>query len=156
MIYIGVDPGKKGGYAIIEQGISGQQAVEVYPWDYNAFAHKMRSLSEDDDMRDAGIVAAVEKVGAMHGQGVTSMFSFGRSLGFIEGVLSGCWISYQLVPPNVWKKSFSLIGKDKQASIETCKRLFPGISLLPGDKCRKDSDGMAEALLMAEYARRNL
>lgn len=156
MIYIGVDPGKKGGYAIIEQGISGQQTVEVYPWDDSEFAHKMRSLAEDDDMRDAGIVAAVEKVGAMHGQGVTSMFSFGRSLGFIEGVLSGCWISYQLVPPNVWKKSFSLIGKDKQASIETCKRLFPGINLLPSDRCRKESDGEAESALLAEYARRNL
>lgn len=156
MIYIGVDPGKKGGYAVIEQGISGQQTVEVYPWDDSEFVHKMRMLAEDDDIRNAGIIAAVEKVGAMHGQGVTSTFSFGRSLGFIEGVLSGCWISYQLVPPNVWKKSFSLIGKDKQASIETCKRLFPGISLLPSDKCRKDSDGMAESTLLAEYARRNL
>ena len=156
MIYIGVDPGKKGGYAVIEQGISGQQTVEVYPWDDSEFVHKMRMLAEDDDIRNAGIIAAVEKVGAMHGQGVTSMFSFGRSLGFIEGVLSGCWISYQLVPPNVWKKSFSLIGKDKQASIETCKRLFPGINLLPSDKCRKDSDGMAESTLLAEYARRNL
>lgn len=156
MIYIGVDPGKKGGYAVIEQGISGQQTVEVYPWDDSEFVHKMRMLAEDDDIRNAGIIAAVEKVGAMHGQGVTSMFSFGRSLGFIEGVLSGCWISYQLVPPNVWKKSFSLIGKDKQASIETCKRLFPGINLLPSDKCKKDSDGMAESTLLAEYARRNL
>ena len=156
MIYIGVDPGKKGGYAVIEQGISGQQTVEVYPWDDSEFVHKMRMLAEDDDIRNAGIIAAVEKVGAMHGQGVTSMFSFGRSLGFIEGVLSGCWISYQLVPPNVWKKSFSLIGKDKQASIETCKRLFPGINLLPSDRCRKESDGEAESVLLAEYARRNL
>jgi len=156
LIYIGVDPGKKGGFAVIEQGISGQQTIEVYPWDDSEFVHKMRMLAEDDDIRNAGIIAAVEKVGAMHGQGVTSMFSFGRSLGFIEGVLSGCWISYQLVPPNVWKKSFSLIGKDKQASIETCKRLFPGINLLPSDRCRKESDGEAESALLAEYARRNL
>ena len=156
MIYIGVDPGKKGGFAVIEQGISGQQTIEVYPWDDSEFVHKMRMLAEDDDIRNAGIVAAVEKVGAMHGNGIVSMFAFGRSLGFIEGVLSGCWISYQLVPPNVWKKSFSLIGKDKQASIETCKRLFPGINLLPSERCWKDSDGMAESTLLAEYARRNL
>lgn len=156
MIYIGVDPGKKGGFCLLEQGASGQRTVEVYPWDDDEFVHKMRMLAEDDDIRKAGIVAAVERVGAMHGQGVTSMFSFGRSLGFIEGVLSGCWISYQLVPPNVWKKSFSLIGKDKQASIETCKRLFPGINLLPSDRCRKESDGEAESVLLAEYARRNL
>lgn len=156
MIYIGVDPGKKGGYAVIEQGMSGQQAVEVYPWDDSEFVHKMRMLAEDDDIRNAGIIAAVEKVGSMPHDSHKAAFSFGRSLGFIEGVLSGCWISYQLVPPNVWKKSFSLIGKDKQASIETCKRLFPGINLLPNDGCRKDSDGMAESTLLAEYARRNL
>ena len=156
MIYIGCDPGKKGGFAIINQGESGQQTVEVYPWDDGEFVRKMRVLAEDGNIRKAGIVAAVEKVGAVHGNGIVSMFAFGRSLGFIEGVLSGCWISYQLVPPNVWKKSFSLIGKDKQASIDTCKRLFPGINLLPNDRCRKDSDGEAESVLLAEWARRNL
>lgn len=156
MIYIGCDPGKKGGFAIIEQGESGQQTVEVYPWDDSEFVHKMRTMAEDEDIREAGIVAAVEKVGAFSGQGVKSMFNFGHSLGFIEGVLHGCWISYQLVPPNVWKKSFSLIGKDKQASIDTCKRLFPGINLLPNDRCRKDSDGMAEAALIGMWAMRNM
>jgi crossover junction endodeoxyribonuclease RuvC len=155
VIYIGIDPGKKGGFAMIKQDDSGQQTIDVYPWDDSEFVHKMRTLAEDDDARKSGIVTAVEKVGAMHGQGVTSMFSFGHSLGFIEGVLSGCWISYQLVPPNVWKKSFSLIGKDKQASIDTCKRLVPGINLLPNDRCRKDSDGMAESVLIALYAQRN-
>ena len=156
MIYIGIDPGKRGGFAIIEQGESGRQTVEAYPWDDSEFVHKMRTLAEDEDIRKAGVVAAVEKVGAVHGNGIVSMFAFGRSLGFIEGVLSGCWISYQLVPPNVWKKSFSLIGKDKQASIDTCKRLFPGINLLPNDRCRKDSDGMAEAALIGLWAMRNM
>lgn len=37
-----------------------------------------------------------------------------------------------------------------------CNRLFPGVSLLPTERCRKDNDGMAEALLMAEYAKRRL
>lgn len=156
MIYIGCDPGKKGGFAIIEQDESGQQTVKVFPWDDNEFVYRMRLLAENEDARRSGIVAAVEKVGAVHGNGIVSMFSFGRSLGFIEGVLHGCWISYQLVPPNVWKKSFSLIGKDKQASIDTCKRLFPGINLLPSDRCRKDSDGMAEAALIGLWAMRNM
>lgn len=157
MIYIGVDPGKKGGYAIIHKDLSGKQHVEVFPWDDDGFVREMVTWNGDFAAHEGGgMVACVEKVGAMPGQGVTSMFNFGKNAGFIEGVLTGLGVPYQLVPPNVWKKSFSLIGKDKQASIETCKRLFPGISLLPGDKCRKDSDGMAEALLMAEYARRNL
>ena len=98
-------------------------------------------------------MVCVEKVGAMPGQGVTSMFHFGKSAGFIEGVLMACNLSFQLVPPQRWKKEFSL-GSDKQQSIDACQRLFPQVNLLPSERCRKPSDGMAESLLMAEYARR--
>lgn len=155
MIYIGVDPGKKGGYAVIEQGISGQQTVEVYPWDDSEFVHKMRMLAEDDDIRNAGIIAAVEKVGSMPHDSHKAAFSFGHSLGFIEGVLAGCWISYQLVPPNVWKRHYSLIGKDKKASIEVCKRVFPDLCLLPTARSKVPSDGLAESALIALFAKRN-
>ena len=71
-------------------------------------------------------------------------------------MLSALGIPYQLVPPNKWKKEFSLIGKDKQASIVTCRKLFPDVDLKRSDKCKNDSDGKAEVLLMAEYARRHL
>ena len=145
MIYVGVDPGKKGGYAVIDG-----DAVDVFPWDDSSFIDNMA-----DAMNCGTCVACVEKVGAHPGQGVTSMFSFGQSYGFILGVLAALGIGVQLVPPGTWKKEFSLIGKDKAASIEVCKRLFPGVNLLATDKCRKDSDGMAEALLLACYAKRH-
>lgn len=151
MIWIGVDPGKNGGYALISKSETGQ-AVFAYPWDDNFFAMEMASLMQ---FKEHGIVAAVEKVGAMPGQGVTSMFNFGKSAGYIEGVLSALGIPYQLVPPNKWKKEFSLIGKDKQASIMTCHRLFPELDLKRTERCRTDSDGKAEATLLAEYARRH-
>ena len=106
--------------------------------------------------KDDGVTAVVEKVGARPGQGVTSMFNFGRSAGYIEGVLSALGIPYQLIPPATWKKEFSLIGKDKQASIVTCHKLFPDVDLKRSNRCRTDSDGKAEALLLAEYARRHL
>lgn len=146
MIYIGVDPGKKGGYAWIMDG-----AVRARPWDDLFFAQDMNCLK---NITGEYLVAAVEKVGAMPGQGVTSMFHFGRSAGYIEGVLAALGIPYQLIPPAKWKKEFSLIGKDKGASIATCRRLFPELDLKRTEKCRTDSDGLAEAALIAEYARR--
>lgn len=91
----------------------------------------------------------------MPGQGVVSMFNFGHNLGFIEGVIRANDIPYQLVPPQTWKKEFSL-NSDKQKSIEVCQKLFPDVNLLPTERSRKPSDGIAEALLMAEYARRKL
>ena len=144
MIYIGIDPGKKGGFGAIEE-----VGIQVKPWDNALFIEYCR------DIYRAGTkaVACVEKVGAMPGQGVTSMFNFGKSAGFIEGVLQAYGIPYQLITPQKWKKEFSL-GHSKEDSITVCKRLFPSVKLLPTDRCKKESDGMAEALLMAEYARR--
>ena len=150
MTWIGVDPGKKGATCIITEG-----GVKVYPWDDMQFVHLMRELSEDEAARKQGIVACVEKVASMSHQGVRSMFSFGRSLGFIEGVLSGCWISYQLVPPVTWKRSFGLLNTDKKQSIEVVKKLIPGINLYPTERCHVESDGMADAALLALYAKRN-
>lgn len=146
MIYIGVDPGKKGGVAVIDG-----DGVEVYAWDDQTFVNVMAAT-----MNKGKCVAAVEKVGAFSGQGVKSMFSFGHSLGYIEGVLSAFGIPYQLIPPVTWKRSFSLIGKDKKASIEVCHKLFPDVNLLPTDRSRVPSDGMAEAALICLYAKRNL
>jgi len=151
MIWIGIDPGQKGGYAVIAKTKTGQ-AVFAYPWDDSFFAMEMASLMQ---MKEHGIVAAVEKVGARPGQGTVSMFNFGKSAGYIEGVLSALGIPYQLVPPNKWKKEFSLIGQDKQASIVTCRKLFPELDLKRTERCRTDSDGKAEATLLAEYARRH-
>lgn len=144
MVYIGIDPGQKGGYAIIDG-----DSVRTYPWDDKAFIEFAKNLD------NTNCVCCLEKVGAMPKQGVSSMFNFGKSAGFIEGVLQTCGIPYQLVPPQKWKKEFS-ISSDKNQSIAVCKRLFPNISLRRTDRCTTDSDGMAEALLLSEYARRKL
>jgi crossover junction endodeoxyribonuclease RuvC len=144
VIYIGIDPGKKGGVAVIDG-----DGVEVYAWDDQTFVNVMATT-----MNKGKCVAAVEKVGAMPGQGVTSMFSFGQSFGFILGVLTAFGIGYQLVPPTLWKREFGLLHTEKQASVDVAKRLFPGVSLLPTERCRKESDGMADALCLCEYARR--
>lgn len=150
MIYIGVDPGQRGGYAVISTSETGQ-AVFAYPWDDTFFATEMQALSRTGN----GIVAAVEKVGAMPHQGVSSMFSFGQSYGFIQGVLTALGIPYQLVPPRKWKAEFGLLNTSKEDSVRVAKRLFPGVNLLPSERCRKDSDGMAEALLLCTYAQRH-
>ncbi len=145
MIYMGVDPGQKGAYAMIDG-----EWVTVKHWDDLNFARDVRQLSGER------VLAAVEKVGAMPGQGVTSMFSFGTSYGFIQGVLAAFEVAYQLVPPRKWKAEFGLLNTEKQASVDVARRLFPWVSLRPTGRCRKDSDGMSDALLIAEYARRKM
>ena len=147
MIYIGIDPGKSGAMAMI-----GEDGITVLPVSETTYLAHLRALSQPS--RENARVC-LEHVSAMPGQGVTSMFNFGKGFGWILGALDAFGLSYELVRPQKWKKEFSITA-DKNTSIAVCRRLFPGVSLLRSDRCRKDHDGMAEALLMAEYARRRL
>lgn len=146
MIYIGIDPGKTGALAVI---FGGMDEMVLVPFDEQDYINTLRNLAGQK------VKACLEHVTAMPKQGVTSMFNFGQNFGYIKGLLEAFGIPYELVRPQKWKKEFSITG-DKNSSIEVCKRLFPGVSLLRTDRCRKDDNNMAEALLMAEYARRRL
>jgi len=144
MIYIGIDPGSKSGaYAIMTDADN----AEVYGWDNDGFTESMKALGR------SRCFAVVEKVGAMPKQGVSSTWTFAENFGYIQGVLHAAGIPFQLVPPRVWKKAFSLTS-DKVKSVEVCHRLFPSISLKRTERSRKDDNNLAEALLMAEYAKR--
>ena len=83
------------------------------------------------------------------------MFNFGTNFGFIQGVLRAYKIPFELVRPQKWKKEFSITA-DKNSSIQVCKRLFPEVSLLRTEKCKKEDDNVAESVLLAEFARRKL
>lgn len=146
-VTIGVDPGKKGGFTVMIDGVIHVSKI----WNDVDFIVAMRDVSE----MGLTIRAAVEKVGAMPHQGVASMFNFGKSCGFIEGVLATLDIPYQLISPQKWKAEFGL-NSDKQKSIEVCQKLFPDLNLLPTARCTKPSDGIAESAMLAEYARRKL
>ena len=144
MTYIGIDPGKKGTLAILEDG-----DISLYPFDEDVYIQVLSAINP------CSSICCLEHVGAMPGQGVTSMFNFGTNFGFIQGVLRALKIPFELVRPQKWKKEFSITA-DKNSSIAVCKRLFPGINLYPSSRCKKESSDLAEAALMALYAKRKL
>jgi len=142
--YIGIDPGKKGAMAIIRG-----DRVDLWPFDPENYRNVLLLTDE------TRAVCALERVGAMPGQGVTSMFHFGENYGLIQGFLMAFDIPFELVTPQRWKKAFEVTG-DKNSSIAVAKRLFPGVNLKRTPGSHKGDDGMAEALLLAEYARRTM
>ena len=156
MIYIGIDPGKSGALAIIRDFENGEVEIKVCPFDEIVYRDALHDVRQSNLIESyaSTIVCALEKVSARPQQGVSSTFEFGRNLGYIEGLLTANEIPYNLIPPQRWKKAFSLLKRDKDASIAEARRLFPNVSLLPTERSRKDNDGMAEALLLAEWARR--
>ena len=145
MQIIGVDPGQKGGIAFLSGG-----NVQAYPMPPTVaqIVDLIRSKSE------SGCTLAVERSQPMPGQGVTSVFTYGQHYGIFEAI-SACWMmAYISIRPVEWKKAMGL-NSDKTCSIIEAERLFPSVELIP-PRCRKPSDGIAEALLIAEYARRKL
>ena len=144
MFYIGVDTGKNGGIAIIRDD---EQSVQSFVYTEPKFREVCDTYKDDCKV-------IVEKVHAMPNQGVVSMFSFGRSYGYILGVLEASGINYCLVDPKRWKWHFRL-SSDKSESIKLCQKLFPNHDLKRTERCRTPHDGKAEALLIALYGLRN-
>ena len=149
-IYIGLDPGKKGAMAIMGySNTTGERyMMKIIPFDPQEYIKTLKQFN--------GATVCIEQVHSLPREGVKSVWSFGQTYGWLLGVMDAVGLSYQTVPPNLWKKDFSLLRTEKKQSIEVCKRLFPGIELRRTDKCRTDDDNMADAALICEYARRHM
>ena len=91
--------------------------------------------------------AFIERVGAMPNQGVTSVFSFGRSLGILEGAMACMAVPTTLVSPQAWQKGVQQRG-GKDGSRERAMQLFPK----QADSFKlKKHDGRADAALISYY-----
>lgn len=144
MTFIGIDPGLSGALAAITP--NGAFAV---PFDEDEYVDTVKAA-----VANGSVKAVVEHVSAMPKQGVASTFKFGQNFGWILGMLYALNVPVELVRPVKWKREFSCTS-DKNTSIAVAKRMFPTVSLLATPRCKKPHDGMAEALLMAEYCRRH-
>ena len=84
----------------------------------------------------------IEKVHAMPGQGVTSMFSFGYAYGAVKA-LAETFVEHEVidVTPQKWKKHFNLLGTEKNVATELAKL----------SSAKVTSSGKADAFLMGRW-----
>ena len=155
MIFIGIDPGLNGAIAFLdtEKGHLSIMDMPVLEMQRNGKAKKEVSPHGVAKILTLGICgwepsAVLERVGAMPGQGVTSVFSFGRSVGLVEGVLAAYRIPVSIVTPQAWQKAAGVRG-GKDGSRQRAMELFPNYA---GLFSLKKHDGRADAALMAWYA----
>lgn len=145
MITIGIDPGVNGAIAFMENGYF--LSVHDMPLIKEGSKNQVDPYALARIIRSRKVTSAnVEKVGAMPGQGVTSMFNFGRSYGVILGTLGAMNIYTNLVRPAEWKTKFDLIKKEKDASRILAQELFPLAPL-----SRKKDHGRADAMLIGLF-----
>lgn len=163
LICIGIDPGITGAVAILrcEPTTSVMKVLDT-PTELEKVGKKQKLAYRPVEMAHmlrpfGGLVnpntvyAFMEKVGAMPGQGVVSMFGFGKGFGIWLGILAGLQIRHTLVTPQAWKKEMMSGFGDKDAARGRLQELYPG---LVEDLSRKKDIGRADAGLIAEYGRR--
>lgn len=149
---IGVDPGQKGGVAVI----SGNELVsnDITPrikhknkWEYDVRA--MNELLVK--VKHLNPVMYLEKVHSMPKQGVRSTFNFGTGYGIWIGLATANNIPLELVTPQKWKgKILADTDKSKGAAITKAIRVFPHVDLKPG-RLITHHDGMADAICIALF-----
>lgn len=148
---IGIDPGLSG--ALFIWGIKDQPSIS-YDMPTHAVERGGKKKRELDRTALAAMlrgwgspVAYVEQVGAMPGQGVTSMFSFGKSYGTVLGILAAYEIPTFHVTPQAWRKALQ-VRPGKDGSRLRASELMPQLA---GMWPLKKHDGRAEAALIAYY-----
>ena len=158
MRFIGIDPGLDGAVAALPVGVIRDTPTVVVAGKGNKrtylvpmMVQQLRALAyEANDNGEVHVV--LERIHAMPGQGVRSMFSMGHGLGLWEGILTALEIPFEFVTPQRWKKAMmDGTGKDKNASRVKAAQLFPDMA---EHLTRKKDHGRADALLLAEYGRR--
>ena len=155
MLIIGIDPGITGAICFFEDGevkdiiempnmpdgkknkrqINGSQI-------FNEISFRIKDIPKNE------ILVVIEQVSAMPGQGVTSMFNFGQSFGVIKGICSAMQLSMHFVRPAKWKKYYSLIKCEKDASRTKAIEIFPYIS---SELSKKKDSNKADAILIASF-----
>lgn len=136
-MYIGIDPGKTGAVAILDDK---GKYFDVLDFDDPRLLETLTELSPVLNF------AFLEKVHSMPGQGVVSTFSFGENFGWWQGVLGAIGVPYVFVRPQDWMKRFSLqkSSPSDKPGLEVARKLFPEAPL-----SLKKHHNRADALLIA-------
>lgn len=146
---VGIDPGASGALAFFDAQAGRLCVVDMPVLEVLRGGKAKREINPtllaDTIRQQAPRVAYVEKVGAMPGQGVSSMFQFGRGVGMVEGVLAALAVPVVYVTPQRWQKDVGLRGGKDGARLRAIE-LFPGFAQL---FARKKDDGRADAALIA-------
>lgn len=145
---IGIDPGANGAIVVMDEKFNliewaDMPTVKVGS-NIRVNGAELCALLEDFDTGHAYL----ELTGAMPGQGVSSMFSFGHANGVVSGVLAAMRITSTLVTPQAWKKRAGLIGTDKDAARSRAIQLWPAWRDLA---LKGKGQALADAALIARF-----
>ena len=152
MRIIGIDPGLSGGIAILDD-------LKIFDlFDMPIMAEGKKNKNQLNSAQLVNIIkkniisgstsVIVEQVGAMPGQGVTSMFNFGQTFGSIKGICAALNLPIFFVRPAKWKKHFELINSSKDSSRTKVIEMYPSLS---NQLSKKKDVNKSDAILIARF-----
>ena len=149
---LGIDPGQTGAIAVYD----GERIEAVLDLPTMARLHGKGNQVDPYTLATALIdlcagreaTAVLEAVSAMPGQGVTSTFHFGESVGVVLGVLGALQIPVRMVTPAKWKKAAGLLGRYKDAARTLAIQRHPKVA---DQLTRKKDIGRADAVCIARF-----
>jgi hypothetical protein len=143
MLIAGIDPGKSGALAIVQDGkiIDYALLANVVPR-YWLLERKCK-------------IVYIEQAQSFPKQGIASAFNYGRDFGYMLGTLAGSGMIIHLVRPAVWAKRIHQgspkIDDAKERSLWCARHLWPEKSFLATERSSKPHDGLIDAALIAHY-----
>lgn len=164
--HIGIDLGKEGAIVIQQHDLKSMTCIKMpvigKEIDMNAIYEILTPFEGGNGM------VVFEKIVPF---GVkTAMFSLGLQAGAIEMACTALAIPFTKIPPQTWQKEMftgidqvtkksattkSGVSRDtKSMALIAVKRLFPNEKLVFGNKATVPHDGMVDAILLSEYAKR--
>jgi Holliday junction resolvasome RuvABC endonuclease subunit len=147
MMYLGIDPGFTGAWGLIDHHGKYQSCGDMLNNGKHILSRSVwAEMCQAVDRQDLQCV--IEAVHSMPGQGVSSSFKFGMAYGAAISIMERFHCPWHMVTPQKWKKDMGLTA-DKNNSLAMARELWPTAPLT-----RKKDNGRAEALLMAEWLRR--
>lgn len=146
---MGIDPGLSGAICTIDDKMSLKSYLMPV---INGFLHGPSVCAILGSERNDVLHCYLERGQAMPGQGVSSMFKYGKICGFLEGSLESLQIPFSLVTPQKWQKiQRSQKKHPKERSLETFLQIFESNSAFPSPRYKKPHMGIVDAALIAYY-----
>lgn len=156
MTYLGIDNGLRGGLVWLSE--TGEiLRKEVMP---------TQNIGKNDivDYDDLSVLLAFDleahvlfEGAAKFSQGVKALCSTWHSCGIVETTLKSLKMRWEGIDAQRWQKAIlpgRKSGETKAAALATATKLWPRELWLETPRCSKPHDGMIDAALIAEYARR--
>lgn len=177
MIIVGIDPGQQGALAMIDTKKKKEWIIDMPLLPEKDIDAKELFQMFQGIKHSSGLYVVIEKAQSMPGQSSVAMFNYGGGYHTILAVLRILDIPFEEVRSNKWKVEFGLSGlklkKDKsvkltkeeknaakkqrkEMAVKIAMQMFPKLKHEFATERGKLLDGRAEALLIAEWARRKV